>query len=375
MPPRTIRWDADPHTLAKHAILRKYLGGWMPKLMLGGHGRVLFIDAFAGPGEYKGGEEGSPIIALRTLLDHRERDRMLARAQMVFLFTDARADRIKYLDQVALPKVPIPAAIDKRVIIGTETTTFEEGIGGLLDSLEQGGHRMAPAFAFVDPFGFSGTPMSLLHRILGQRRSEVMVTVMLEWVNRFLSHPDPAVAARYDELFGTDTWRKLLKVPNRLTALGNLYEEQLRLKAEFVWSFRMLDDGNRPIYDLFFASNHIEGLKQMKRALWSVDPIAGARFSDRVAMASGDQPTMFTPEVDTSPLQRALLRQFSQRLVPYDEVERWVLTDTPFHDTHIKTRTLRPMEERDEIEYEAPAGRTAPRRGLTYPTGCSIRFE
>jgi hypothetical protein len=40
--------DAEPHTIAKHVILRKYLAGWMPTLS-SWNKRLIFIDGFAGP--------------------------------------------------------------------------------------------------------------------------------------------------------------------------------------------------------------------------------------------------------------------------------------------------------------------------------------
>lgn len=30
MPPKETIWIAEPHTIAKHRILRKYLDGWLP---------------------------------------------------------------------------------------------------------------------------------------------------------------------------------------------------------------------------------------------------------------------------------------------------------------------------------------------------------
>jgi hypothetical protein len=36
-------WPTEPHTEAKHAILRKYLGAWLP-IMTKWNGRVLHID-------------------------------------------------------------------------------------------------------------------------------------------------------------------------------------------------------------------------------------------------------------------------------------------------------------------------------------------
>src|ERR1700676_263902 len=74
-------WHADPHTLAKHAILQRYLQAWFPILSRQASAlsrkyrdvlsrEILFIDGFAGPGEYTNGKEGSPVIALKAALDH-----------------------------------------------------------------------------------------------------------------------------------------------------------------------------------------------------------------------------------------------------------------------------------------------------------------
>ena len=60
-------WPIEPHTSAKHQILRKYLDAWLP--ILGTYNkRVVYVDGFAGPGQYTGGEPGSPIVALQAAL-------------------------------------------------------------------------------------------------------------------------------------------------------------------------------------------------------------------------------------------------------------------------------------------------------------------
>ena len=61
----------EEHTRAKHELLKKYLEAWFPILAIQGHQeRVIFLDGFAGPGIYDGGEPGSPVIALETLINH-----------------------------------------------------------------------------------------------------------------------------------------------------------------------------------------------------------------------------------------------------------------------------------------------------------------
>ena len=73
--PKTTTWKLPAHSAAKHELLRRYLEVWYAKLAWAGARRpgsqLNFIDAFAGPGIFEGGEPGSPIIALNALLNHR----------------------------------------------------------------------------------------------------------------------------------------------------------------------------------------------------------------------------------------------------------------------------------------------------------------
>ena len=71
MAPKTTTWELDDHTRGKHEVLRNYMQAWLP-VMAKWNGRILFIDAFAGPGEYSGHEPGSPVIALNSLVKHKQ---------------------------------------------------------------------------------------------------------------------------------------------------------------------------------------------------------------------------------------------------------------------------------------------------------------
>ena len=61
--PKETVWGIDPHTQAKHEILRRYLGAWFP-ILSRYNDRIVYIDGFSGPGRYKGGDPGSPFVAL-----------------------------------------------------------------------------------------------------------------------------------------------------------------------------------------------------------------------------------------------------------------------------------------------------------------------
>jgi hypothetical protein len=71
VPSKTI-WKLDPHTVAKHEILRRYLQRWFP-ILESSHSKVIYIDGFCGPGRYEDGEQGSPLVVLDLAVNHAKK--------------------------------------------------------------------------------------------------------------------------------------------------------------------------------------------------------------------------------------------------------------------------------------------------------------
>ena len=145
--PKGILWKLDPHTLGKHLVLRSYLDAWLP--ILGSWTkRILFIDGFAGPGEYKGGEDGSPVIAMRALVEHTAKKAI--GAKVGFLFIEKEDGRAEHLAEVVEHWNPkLPDGSQAAVITGQ----FDETMSGVLDRIDEQNRRLAPAFVMIDPFG------------------------------------------------------------------------------------------------------------------------------------------------------------------------------------------------------------------------------
>ncbi len=137
-------WELEPHTRAKHEILRRYLQAWLP-IITRWNGRVVYVDGFAGPGIYKNGEEGSPIIALKEAIGHT----FPLKSEILFFFIEADPERFRSLQQ-RVTSLQIPHSFKVQPVLGK----FDETMTGLLDQLEEAGKRLAPTFAFLDPFGF-----------------------------------------------------------------------------------------------------------------------------------------------------------------------------------------------------------------------------
>lgn len=360
--PQDTIWEIEPHTLAKHEILRRYLGAWFPILGTSNQ-RVVYIDGFCGPGKYKGGEDGSPIIALREAIKHSER---LKGNTVTFLFVDERPDRIAHL-KGELAKFPIPS----NYVVHAVTGQFESVLRELLGKLESENARLAPTFAFIDPFGFKGVPFYLVKRLLANSKTEVFINVMVEAVNRFLEHPDAQTRQHIVDLFGTDEVLEIARRPcNRAVELRLLYQKQLSSCARFVRYFEMRSSHNRTLYCLFFASNHPLGHVKMKEAFWKVDTSSGFCFSDAT---NPNQLLLF--ETDEVPnLASDLLQKFARQRASVGEVRRYVEDATPFTASQMR-RALEQLEKDSRIVVDESKLDGSKRRKNTYPDKAVIEFQ
>jgi three-Cys-motif partner protein len=328
-------WSIEPHTEAKHAILRKYLDAWLP-IITRWNGRVVYIDGFAGPGEYVGGNDGSPIIAIKAVLEHKAE----IKADIRMLFIEADKARCGFLEH-KVHEINLPSNVTTECICAK----FAETLTEILHDLDEQKARLAPAFVFIDPFGFTGIPFSVIKRIMQNSRCEVLITFMYEEINRFIA--DTRLWDSLTETFGTDRWRPVIQVrepESREALLHNIYKEQLEQEAsiKFVHSFKMTNKIDKTDYFLFFGTNNIVGLKKMKEAMWRVDKSGAFQFSD--ATYNPSQPMLFELEPNYDQLKEIILKKFRSESVGVIELENFILTQTPFRETHYKKHILVPLE-------------------------------
>lgn len=356
MKPRTTVWSLDDHSKGKHEVLSYYLEAWFP--ILGSrHPRVTFVDGFAGPGRYQGGEPGSPVIALEAFRRH------LARVpdwkgEGVFLFIEADKKRALHLVDVVEALGP-PASCRYRVI----QSEFADAVDETMAELPAG----RPAFVMLDPFGVSGVPMSLVARLLQTGKTEVFASFMYEHINRFGSTPE--FDKRVTERYGTDSWKAgvdLAGGAQKREFFFDLYEQQLRgAGASQVVRFDLFRHGHL-VYALFFASKYWKGADVMKQAIWKVAPLGDFQYH---AARSGQMRLL---DIAASDRQKVLRDRFRNKgWVTIDAIEEFFGSDkTDYPTTQLKTDTLVPMEEAGLIEIDP----TSRKRRLKYPAGTRIRF-
>jgi len=357
-------WEIEPHTEAKHAILRKYLDAWLP-IITRWNGRVLYIDGFAGPGEYVGGKDGSPIIAIKAVLEHHAN----ISSEIIMKFIESDQNRCDFLKN-KINNIQIPTNIKVECIC----KRFDEVLSQIFNFLDEQKARLAPPFVFIDPFGFTGIPLNLIKRIMENGKCEILITFMYEEINRFAG--DDRLANSLNETFGTDTWRQVdneRDPQKRASFLHNIYKDQLVHEAgiKFVQSFKMINKANKIDYFIFFGTNNTVGLKKMKEAMWNVDESGAFHFSD--ATYNPMQSILFETMPNFSDLKKIILEHFSGRVISVQELENFIITQTPYRETHYKRQILAPMEKAEPPEIEVTSLAPHRRKG-TYPNDCIVKF-
>lgn len=356
-------WNLEPHTLGKHKVLRGYLDAWLP-IMAKRNDRILFIDGFAGPGEYEGGEPGSPLIAINALRQHQAKKAF--NAEVGFIFVEKDQGRFEHLTSLV---DPLRKTLPTNSWVDMQHGSFDAQLKIVLDQVDAQAANLAPSFVMVDPFGVSGTPMSVISRILQNPKSETYISFQYEAKNRFKETSE--FERHLDELFGTEKWHEGLTIeypPARKAFFYSLYEEQLRLAgAEQVLYFELME-GRRLVYTIFFGTKHVLGSDRMKQAIWKVAP-----WGDYVFRPVTGGQLAFGIDVDLNPLMDTVEREFRGRgWVTIEQVTAFVQSDrTIYHSGHLKRGTLIPMEDDGRVEVDD----STRNRKKTYPEGTRLRIR
>ncbi len=284
---------------------------------------LLFVDGFAGPGCYSGGEDGSPLLAIKAVLSHAQSIPI----PISFLFIEESEERCKSL-RARLSE------LDRSIQNSTSVSAYriEQGdcetiLNAVFCERLKCGQPIGPALFFLDQCGFADVSMELIRRIMSQPLCEVFSYLNWDHMNRFLT--DEGKWAAISKAFGGDEWKPALDLEhtNRAAYMLRTYKTALATKAKskYVWQFAMCDDADTLLYWLFFCTNNPRGLEEMKKAMWRVDPSGGFRFSDK------DDPSqlrLFNGYTDRT-LEDELMQRLRGRTLPVAEVKEFVLRETP----------------------------------------------
>ena len=333
--------EYGPFQKVKHDLIRHYLGGWFPKLGAWA-GRVLYFDTHAGRGRHVSGEPGSPVIALRTLLEHSYLDKLLRQSEVQFFFIEKDPASREDLDS-ELKKVGDRPA---RVHVKTSAGDAYELLSDIVQDLQTSGQQMAPAFIFVDPYGFK-LPGDLLAELMAAGRVELFVNLMwreLDMAIRQKQPPGHGMAAVLDGVFAGGDWRAIdgppeERIQRTVELLSNVVD------AKWSTHIRMKSGGNAVRYLLLHLTNHDKGRELMKACIWKVAPDGGFEVVQR---NDPRQQLLITPTPDLEPLKKWLIERLKRGPCTRGELKEAMIS-TLWLPTHL-TEVVRQLSAEHEIE-------------------------
>ena len=352
--------DYDGLQNAKHQLLRSYLGGWFP-ILASWQGRVMYIDCHAGRGRHLTGHEGSPILALRLLLEHTLRARILSSTEVHFYFFEVNEHNYTQLCQ----ELGAFGALPKNVFVNPQHGDYETHLREAIEELRTKGRRMAPSFAFIDPYGFT-ISMDLLNQLLDFPACELLINFMYRYIDMAIHQP--VQAANMDSLFGCRDWQALIGIQDpatRATETIALFSRQL--SAKYVTHMNMIGENNVLKYALIHATNHEKGREVMKQAVWSVTPDGTFTAHER---NTPDQLVLIVPEPDLKKLKNSLQSTFASRKVQMAEVDQWLLSQL-YLPKHLH-QVLRELRDDGLVEFGGYQGRFAFNKNPSVAFGKSL---
>ena len=332
--PTEILWERDPHTAAKHTLLRRYMSAWFPIMakQFRGDG-ITFLDGFAGPGKYTNAQDSSPVIAMEQALRN---DVTLYGTQTRLVFVEVDRGRFEHLDNLLdarFPPTTRPSGLVMRVHCDKCVDCFDQVID------EMGGWD-GPVFANLDGWG-ADVDYEIVQRIAQQQSSEVLVTFKDQFFIRFADGDQQAG----ERVFGHGDWRSVDQLPTaeKRPFLLDLYRQGLHSAGfKYVLTFEMIDEGGHRLH-LFFGTKNKVAVERFKDGLWKVDGVSGQRFRDP---RDPNQMSFDILDPDFTPLERRILVLLDERDHNLAELCEDALVETIYKKTHVKPVVDRLIDQR-----------------------------
>jgi spore photoproduct lyase len=351
------KWEYREHTGVKHILLEKYLAAWIP--ILGKYNsRICYFDGFAGRGEYTDGTLGSPLIALEVA------DKLSKHfGKLICYFIEKDPENFSNLEQILERETPKINNWQK-IEVTKKNREFAEVIDGIFESMEEG-HVLIPSFFFVDPFGFSGIPFTIITRILSNPKTEVFFTFMVRDIARFIELPE--LENTYNTLFGTDNWKSIvssLQGQRREIALINLYRKQLHdlSNLKYSWAFRVCTSEKvQTLYYLIHSTNNFKGHSIMKNIMFNQSAQGNFAYLGPEDITARFQMKLFDVN-SIEELKRLLLERFQSRTISYNRIQEEICipwySEPPYVDKQYR-EALRSLEAGQYIKIDRITSRTA----------------
>ncbi|XP_045202967.2 uncharacterized protein LOC123556377 [Mercenaria mercenaria] len=244
-------------------------------------------------------------------------------------------------DMVRLDLNTDPFSISIKIVKGkfAETNPPSELNGGSVRSL-----------TFLDPFGFTQTPMMHVAKFAPGPGNEVFINFMSSYVNRFVSRSTEGVLELYGidppEFESDDDLAEFVNYvihfceperehyfSNEINKCTSNYEAFLKRKTNSRYSltFEVKDKRNTTIYHMIHITNHIRGVEAMKESMNRCSQREGEMIMSEYDIVRKGQKLNLENLDDPIKVAEAIFNKFrGMKRVQIADIQKYILFDTNY---------------------------------------------
>ena len=230
-----------PQTQIKLAAYQAYLPEWLRILgQSPGVNDLFLLDLFAGPGEYRDGVAGSPVIAADTALVVQSSLQQRGHPVRVHLRLVEKEDETRAMLRTAMSRYD--GLLEYRIFDGTAEQRSSELLS------ESSG---APTLALLDPDGID-LPFDLVRQFGRRRRTELLLSFDVQVLLRCAELDNGRAVTRF---FGDDfAWRRCYGASGELDADALLEVYRRKLADDQLFPYTSV---HRIVFDAMHANRAI----------------------------------------------------------------------------------------------------------------------
>ena len=274
------------HSRAKVEFYEKYLERYLPILSLTKYVSAINIyDVFCGRGVYENGGEGSPVRALKAIVDAKKK--YPSNTRIALRLNDKEEQNIESVKQYIAQEVP---GYEQYCDVKFASVDAES----LLDSMAvwlAGTRNDERNLLFIDPYGYKTIHKDTLDRLMSNGRTEIILFLPVSFMHRFKDYALEADTETIAPLrrFTEDFFPEGHPIRN-VDEEMNVHEYIDCLKEAFSYGDKyytasyQIEREKGKFFALFFMTSNLLGFEKILEVKWKLDEEDGNGF--RLAKAS-----------------------------------------------------------------------------------------
>lgn len=301
-----------PHSKAKVQFYKTYLDIYLRVLCNVSFIEVINIfDVFCGRGLYDNGGKGSPIEAADVI---REVGQTFGHSKQINLHVNDKnsthVDRVrKYIQEESGEQIenfiPIYSAIDGE--------TYLEDLALRLKNTPANTRNLV----FIDPYGYKAIKKDIIHNLIANGRTEVMIFLPISFMNRFTSH-----ALSHEEI---SMYKPLVEFVKSFFPLNHpivkgeqishlnyisYLTKALKFNNKYYATSYHIERSTSNYFALFFITSNEYGYEKILETKWKLDEKDGNGFNL-------PQPPSIFDEIDREEKRIELFNYLKNQTVQY----------------------------------------------------------